>query len=434
MLSNVIKNMNNIHNIFESRKDDPKWNTSYPLQIEDWKLYRVRENLPFCGVTEMSIYIHIPFCQQLCAFCEYARIACPSEMMQKNYLNGVNQDILSFMVKHEGLVTLRGFDIGGGTPTALSEKNFDILMDIYDQTIAKCISSVDFESSIEGTFNTLSIDKIRRMVTSGIKRLSLGVQSTSRDVLNNANRQSARINEMQYWMNTAWDSGVDKINLDLMFGLQGQNESTIAADLLAIEVLKPQQVTLYELRTNMISLKEIPDKTELYTQYSSYYKGLISLGYLARFGQNTFSLNTSDFGVSSYLRSRMHQGVPYKGFGISAQSMSPEGISYNVGKSRATVKQAISGSSFGEEFTYFLPPKELSSKYIAIAAYSGSFSLQRVSKLLKIDAEEYFRDELDYCIGAGLLHVEGGRVFITECGFKYYGAVFSLFYAKTTYK
>jgi oxygen-independent coproporphyrinogen-3 oxidase len=420
----------NIHSLFESRKDCAEWNTSYPLRIDDWTPYRVHGALSFNGVKGLSFYIHIPFCKQICAFCEYSRIACPNDETQKKYLQCLRQDILSFIKAHDCDITLAGFDIGGGTPTSLSEDNFDYLLDIYDEVLGMCKTSPDFEPSIEGTFNTLSEQKIDRIVSSGIKRLSLGVQSTSGEVLEQVNRQNAQIEDMRHWMRIAWESGIEKINLDLMYGLQKQSVSAIDADLSVLRALKPQQVTLYELRTNMISQKEIPNKSELYDQYSHYFSGLVSLGYVARFGQNTFSVDDSDYGVSSYLRSRMLMGVPYKGFGISAQSMSPNGISYNIGKATNMTRRALSESSFKEEFTYNLPPKELAAKYIAIAAYNGSFSLPRVSELLGIDAWEYYKEEFEYCIDLGLLNIENGRAFITELGFKHYGAVFSLFYAK----
>ena len=72
---------------------------------------------------------------------------------------------------------------------------------------------------------------------------------------------------------------------------------------------------------------------------------------------------------------------------------------------------------------------EITAKYIAIAGYNGSFSLKRASELLADDAERYFRDVIDYCVSKNLLYLENGRVFITEEGFRHYGAVFSLFYA-----
>lgn len=106
----------------------------------------------------------------------------------------------------------------------------------------------------------------------------------------------------------------------------------------AIEILNPEQVTLYELRTNMIREPSYLSKDELYYAYRCLYEGLIALGYHARFGQNTFSKYIADHGVSSYLRSRMLDGVAYKGFGLSAQSMNNEGISYNIGKNSCQLK------------------------------------------------------------------------------------------------
>jgi hypothetical protein len=112
--------------------------------------------------------------------------------------------------------------------------------------------------------------------------------------------------------------------------------------------------------------------------------------------------------------------------------MSPNGVSYNVGKSPSMTRKAMLESSFNEEYTYNLPPFELAAKYIAIAAYNGSFSIQRVSELIGMDAWEYYKEELKYCLDLGLIYVDNGRAFITKLGFKYYGAVFSLFYAKNS--
>ena len=422
-------NSSKIDVLFESRKNDPKWNTSYPLCPENWKGFRTEQPLPFYGIEEMSFYIHIPFCKQICSFCEYSKIVCPNEDVQKHYLHTLRQDIHSFVDSLYSTISLKGFDIGGGTPTALSEENFSLMIDIFDEAVHRCRKTEEFEPSIEATFNTLSIPKIKRIASSGIQRLSLGIQSTSKEVLDKHNRQSAQLSDMRQWLDIAWANGIKKINLDLMYGISGQDNSTIDADIEVIAELNPQQVTLYELRTNMITHKEIPDKGVLYDQYCRYYHQLTSLGYYARFGQNTFSKEPLDYGVSSYLRSRMLDGAPYKGFGISAQSMNQRGVSYNVGKNISSIRGALSNTSFSEEFTYLLPPLEITAKYIAIAGYNGSFSLKRASELLADDAERYFRDVIDYCVSKNLLYLENGRVFITEEGFRHYGAVFSLFYA-----
>lgn len=415
-----------IAELYQSRKNDPRWNTSYPLSPSDWAVYRVPGSLSFENDHRLSFYIHIPFCKQLCSFCEYTRMLCPDETLQKAYLHGVSNDIRSFKENYQDFI-LQGFDIGGGTPTSLSERSFSLLLDIYDETVSSLHVSDDFEPSIEATFDTLSVAKLERITQSHIKRLSLGVQSSCKEVLHNHHRLSLANSQINTWLNRACQIGIKKINLDFMYGLSGQTPQSIGHDLELIRNLRPSQVTLYELRTNMILNKSVLDKDTLYAQYCQYYDGLIGIGYVSRFGQNTFSLDKNDQGVSSYLRQRMLNGSSYKGFGISAQSMSKDGISYNVGKMADSIRQYMTDCSFPEMFTYKLPPRELAAKYVAIAAYNGSFSLKRIEDF-GLPAES-FRDAIDYCLSEGFLTTEEDGIFyITQNGFRQYGAVFSLFY------
>ena len=416
-----------IAELFQLRKNDPRWNTSYPLSPSDWKDYRVPGPLSFENDQRLSFYIHIPFCKQLCSFCEYTRMLCPDENVQREYLLAIANDIKQFRQKYQD-ITLLGFDIGGGTPTSLSEKNFSLLMKIYQTAISGLKLDDRYEPSIEGTFNTLSEEKLEEMAKNGFHRLSLGVQSSCSSVLHQHQRGYSSEAMMSSWLIKALGKGIKKVNLDFMYGLKGQNESTIQQDLDLIGRLKPQQVTIYELRTNMILAKESFTKEELYDQYVHYYDGLLAMGYKARFGQNTFSLDAADEGVSSYLRERMLNGAAYKGFGMSAQSMSSEGIAYNVGKLAVTPQDALNKEGYPEQFTYLLPPDELASKYIAISAYNGSFSIARLRDYGISGGS--LNEILGFCIDEGLLYKgEKDRLFITKKGFKHYGALFSLFYA-----
>lgn len=423
-----VKKRMTIEELLESRKNDPRWNTSYPLTPSDWVDYRVQGSLSFKNDARMSFYIHIPFCKQLCSFCEYTRMICPDEEAQRAYLLAVSHDIKQFKQCYTDF-TLLGFDIGGGTPTALSEDNFSLLMKIYQDSLAGLNLSDDYEPSIEGTFNTLSERKLEEMSKSGFHRLSLGVQSSCGSVLRQHHRGQASEDMMSSWLTKAWGMGIRKVNLDFMYGLQGQNEDTIGQDLELIKYLAPQQVTLYELRTNMISNKFVCSKIELFEQYSQFYDGLTAMGYQGRIGQNTFSLYPDDHGVSSYLRERMLNGSSYKGFGLSAQSMSKVGLSYNLGKSQVPSKFVVDKQEcYPEEYTYLLPQQELASKYLAISAYHGSFSLPRLMDFGI--SREVIQRALDFCISEGLMKEgDDNRMYVTHKGFKYYGALFSLFYA-----
>lgn len=418
-----------IEEIYNTRKEDPIWNTSYPLSPDQWAKFRIDQTLPFNQEKELSFYIHIPFCRQLCSFCEYTRMICPNEKQQYQYLRTLDNDVSNFVSNHPDII-LRGFDIGGGTPTSLSEGNFYYLLQIFREALDWIDVSSDFEPSIEGTFDTLSDKKLELIAASGIHRLSLGIQSTDKQVMYHHHRHNNDLDEMQRWIGTAISKGIEKVNLDLMYGLKGQTSYTIDMDLAAISELHPQQVTLYELRTNMITSKNVPSKSILFEQYSQYYNGLIALGYKARFGENAFSMDERDRGLSSYLRSRMLEGVSYKGFGISAQSMSKAGICYNVGKGEMDIRELINLPTYEGGYTYLLPKEELAAKYIAISAYNGSFSLKHLSNILGKDARNIYKDIIDFCLLNQLLQLSNDELTVTRKGFEHVGAVFSLFYPK----
>ncbi len=384
--------------LFDERKDDPLYNTSYPLSPGDWAQYRAKGPLGFDGEREMSFYIHIPFCQQLCSFCEYTRMVCPSADLQLRYVATLARDVDSFVRRHPD-IELLGLDIGGGTPTALCGEAFGALMRLFASATGRLRLSSGFEPSIEATFGTMTRAKAAAIARAGIKRVSLGVQSASGSVLGENHRQGASMELMQNVMATLRGEGIAKVNLDLMYGLKGQSIGSLADDLRTIGLLNPEQVTLYELRTNITGEHCHMDKEGLLTAYATLHRGLTAMGYHARFGENTFSKDPSDKGVSSYLRSRMLHGASYKGFGISAQSMSSEGLAYNVGKSQRGLKSLLGRDTFAEEFTYRLPPAERAAKYIAIGAYNGSFSLRRLSAILGADSAQHYHEQLQFAIG-----------------------------------
>ncbi len=418
----------NIQDLFEQRQNNPVWNTSYPVNPADWARYRVDRPLSFACDKEMSFYIHIPFCKRLCSFCEYTRMVCPDEQRQRQYVLAIDREISKFVSANSD-VKLLGFDIGGGTPTALSDNNMQLLLQTFREATDWLDVSESFEPSIEATFDTITERKAAYIANAGIRRVSLGIQSTDTEVLKKNHRTNTDAETMKRTIEMLHKSGIRKVNLDMMYGLKGQTAATLQRDLQTTEYLSPEQVTLYELRTNMIHEPTHMSKEELYETYTTLYNGLTAMGYHARFGQNTFSKCGIDMGVSSYLRSRMLDCAAYKGFGISAQSMNSHGVSYNIGKSSRFLLPYMDRVDFPEEFTYILPPQELAAKYIAIGAYSGSFSLNRLSQILGTDAMRVYSKQLTFCKDNGYLELSPtGRAFITPKGFEYYGAVFSLFY------
>ncbi len=413
--------------VYEARKSDPRFNTSYPLAPSDWGKYQEGRDLEFSS-DEISFYIHIPFCEHLCTFCEYVKYKTNAHTrdIEKQYLNILRRDTESFLAAQPPFV-LRGFDIGGGTPTALSDANFAYLMQIYSDIVSRCRLAPDYVPSIEATFATINETKVRGIAQAGFQRISLGLQVSHDELLKAHHRALTTLSRMSEVMEMCHAAGIALINIDLMYGFENQTNDICLKTLEAIDQLRPEHVSFYELRTNMLHDFSLASKEEIYQQYQTLYEGVKSMGYIGDFGQNTFS-RYHDMGLSSYLYSRMIDHVSYKGFGIAAQSRSDRGLSYNRGKRRRVLAELLKYESFCAEDSYQLPVEEVLAKYVAISGYCGFFRLSIMQSIIGLDPRIVFQAQFEFLESAQLVTISGDEVRITPEGFKYYGAILSLFY------
>lgn len=419
-LSNAIRTL-------RERIDNPRYNTSYPVSPSDWRKYNTVGRLPFDLDKPIAFYIHIPFCKRLCSFCEYSRTLLPLPERQSTYLRTLRNDIADFMSGNANL-QLYGFDIGGGTPTALDDQPFEVLLEIYREVTEQIKQTYDYEPSVEGTFETFTPRKAKIIADAGIHRISFGVQSSSKSILAPLNRKAEELDHMRQVIDLAHNTGIRKINLDLMYGLPGQSLESIKDDIQIIESLRPEQVSLYELRTNQLTVSyEVNNKLN-YDQYSILFDKLTEMGYYGQFGQNTFSLDPGDKGLSSYLRHRMFDGWQYKGFGLSAQSMSDAGISYNMGKGVINLSQISETRTYESSRYYSLPREEVLAKYVAISGYSGGFSLETSRHIYGNDFDSIFGHIISSLENDGLITIIDDRLQMTRKGYRYYGAILSMFY------
>lgn len=427
-----------IKRLFEQRKNNPLFNTSYPLSPDDWTEYSTPGPLPFDSNKPIAFYIHIPFCKQICSFCEYTKMCVPSRDVQINYLEALVQEIEDFIERYP-LTKIYGLDVGGGTPTSLHIGLFSSLMLRLHDVIDRLQITQDFEPSIEGSFETLvsdywGADRSYYIAKAGIKRLSLGIQTTSEVVLEPMHRNVISTKSMKNAIEKWHRQGISKINLDLMYGLPGQTIDTIRHDIAVIGELNPEQVTVYEFRTNQLKTGYRIDQEVCFAQYCELFDGLTRLGFYGEFGRNTFSCDPDDCGLSSYLRHRMYDGWQYKGFGISAQSMSCYGVSYNRGKNRSIGKMVDKtwllnhNNSYESENYYQLPHHELLSKFIAISGYSGGFSISAAKDLYGTGFDSEYGHVIDFLLAEDLVKIKEGRLQLTPKGFRYYGSILSLFY------
>ena len=182
------------------------------------------------------LYVHIPFCPKVCPYCSFYKEA-SDRNKTKAFLDAV---LAEAELEAEGLAPWTVF-FGGGTPSALSTTQLQYL-------IGGLQERVDFSEVREFTLEmnpaTVSLEKAKALLELGVNRVSMGVQSWDEGLLKNLGRvhsgsQARRSYEILR------EAGVPNVNLDLIFGIPGQDRGQWIDSLRQTLVLNPDHISAY---------------------------------------------------------------------------------------------------------------------------------------------------------------------------------------------
>lgn len=283
-----------------------------------------------------SLYVHIPFCEKKCFYCSFA-VSIGQENRVDEYLQVLEKE----MEFYKG-VSLRTIYIGGGTPSFLNENQIEKLF---------CLIKENFQCNnvIEWTFeiNPESITeyKAKLLKAFGVNRISLGLQSTNNQVLEELgrNHNSEKGQKAFYLLR---ECGFENISVDLIFSLPDQRIEQIEEDLRQIIKMNCEHISLYSLEVeknsrlfakNIIQLDENIQKD----QYAFVCQYLNTKGYL----QYEIS-NYAKKGRNSLHNINHWQGGNYIGIGMDAHSHFDGLRVANVDKFMEYLKRGKEGQKF----------------------------------------------------------------------------------------
>lgn len=270
----------------------------------------------------LSVYVHIPFCVKKCAYCDFVSYKLSdfeNTLGIERYMNALYQEIeLNRSVLENAMIST--IYIGGGTPSSIPGHHIHTLINTL-----KGISrfSDHIEITIEVNPGTLDDSKINHYLSSGINRVSMGLQTTNDQLLTNIGRIH-NTNDFVSSYEALRRAGFKNISLDLMFGLPSQTLQDIHLAIDLIKSLKPEHVSAYSLK--------IEEGTPLYEKHQ---KGQISLPdedveremyhtiveRLAELDIHQYELsNFSKAGYESKHNLVYWENRPYLGLGVSAHS------------------------------------------------------------------------------------------------------------------
>ena len=185
-----------------------------------------------------SLYIHIPFCNKICDYCDFTKLQYFRNFAVK-YLEALKKELASYPIKD-----LKTIYVGGGTPTALEDDLFEELLKIID----KYTSGVQ-EYTFEANPESLLLNKIKLLKSHGVNRVSLGVQTTDDKILQAVNRDHS-FEQVKTAVKNLKDNGINNINVDLILGLPHTSKNILRKDLANILSLDVKHVSCYGLTVN----------------------------------------------------------------------------------------------------------------------------------------------------------------------------------------
>ncbi|MBN1135601.1 MAG: coproporphyrinogen III oxidase family protein [Anaerolineae bacterium] len=168
----------------------------------------------FQDIDEFGLYLHIPFCRQICPYCPYNKEIYRSEVAER-YTKAVIKeiDIYSELI---GRRPVTSFYIGGGTPTTMLYSGLDEILDHISG-----VFNVQCDIHLESHPNDLSLDNLGTILSMGVQHLSTGVEALQDKHLRTLNRPYT-VEEAKAAVGRAVSRGFKCVNVDVMFALPGQ--------------------------------------------------------------------------------------------------------------------------------------------------------------------------------------------------------------------
>lgn len=191
-----------------------------------------------------AVYIHIPFCEKRCHYCDFTTSAQVVEEEKGAYLKALEEEISFRLKASPKFKNPDTIFIGGGTPTSLSSNLLKDLLSLVEKYFK--VEGV-LEYTIEANPNTLDGEKIALLKTHGVTRVSLGVQSFDDERLKYLGRlhTSSTVEKVVQALRGA---GFKRINLDLMYGLPHTTLTDWQKEIQSALALDIDHLSLYQLK------------------------------------------------------------------------------------------------------------------------------------------------------------------------------------------
>ncbi len=365
----------------------------------------------------VSLYFHFPFCLKKCLYCSFISQE-SGPFPTDEYVDALVGEMRLCREKLDYPFFASTVYIGGGTPSLMDPRHVEKIID----GAAKFFGiSLDAEITIEANPGTLTEEKLTGFRSSGINRLSLGVQSFNDSLLEKLGRihTSAQAAEA---FHTARQSGYANIGLDLISSVPGQTLAMWEKDIESALALGPEHISVYglsieegtpfgEMEKNGLLL--LPDEEKAAVMFEKTTELLTGSGY-------------EHYEISNYattgFRSRHNQVYwlreNYLGFGVGSHSFLKEpdfGMRWENVTDRREYIRTIEGGKLPWREKHFPDMREAMAErlFLGLRMHDG-VDLDLFRNEFGISFENAYPDECSSLFSGGFLEIRGGRLRLAE--------------------
>lgn len=218
--------------------------TSYPpaTELGPIAVDRVRRELDAIASARetVSLYVHVPFCRSLCAYCGCNVIPTRNAERGITYVDQIATEMALIAGPLAG-TRVTELALGGGSPNFLAPRTMRTLIGAIDRYFDVAQGA---RRSVELDPRTTTAGQIEALADTGFRSLSMGVQDFA-DEVQDAIRRHQSVVQTRWLVERARASGFDDINIDMVYGLPLQTETSFAATLDAVIGLAPDRVALF---------------------------------------------------------------------------------------------------------------------------------------------------------------------------------------------
>ncbi len=419
-----------------------KW--SYDFNEDDY----MRALSRYCRSSKKPsamLYVHIPFCFSLCAYCLCHKIITREEGKIRRYLERLFQeiDLLMKYFDEAGVhPNIREIHLGGGTPTILGEKDFDRL-------VAKLQGMVGSQGLREFTIEVdprhSSLEMLRYYHSKGIDRLSFGVQDfdlSVQEAVNRVQRSELVASLLAPDIRRLFKS----VNFDILCGLPRQTRETFKETIDTVIKMAPDRIDLafvnYTTKSaknqRLIDRSECPDEVETHMLFLQASRQLIDGGYV-RIGFDHFARPSDEVAAARDAKALRWNGLGYApgscvdviGVGLNSTSrLTADYYAQNV-YDLTEYDRAIESGRFPILRGYKLSKDDVLRRNIINELRSyNTIDRERVEEAYRITFEDYFANEmltLNRFVSDGLVTVTDEEIRITEKGLLFVNSICWIF-------